>query len=217
MLSARSTGAPDCVPPALDPEHPTNALVLAPSMAAAGDDACAELLAPVEPAETDMLLVTTDQSPDERLAEWRSRSSDRLPARARIVGVGETTRSATASTSASGCTAPSLDGQRFYRTTVANPGDLTGLGARVSRALEAWDGDGNLPVVCVRSLTDLLHHADDRRVFRFLHTITGLVGTAGGVAHYHMDPNAHDEQTLATFRSLFDVVLAHCEDGWQRN
>jgi len=213
MPSARPDQAP-CPRPSLNLDPPANALLLAPSTAAAGDDACTDLLAPVDPAAMDLLLVTTDRTPDERLAAWAA-SESRPPARGGVVGVDDT-RSAVASADGPGCAGPSVGDRRFHRTAVAGPGDLIGLGTAVSRALRAWDDDGNRPVVCVRSLTDLLGHAEDRLVFRLLHTLTSLVETADGVAHYHMDPEAHDEHTLRTFRSLFDVVLEHDGDGWHR-
>jgi hypothetical protein len=34
------------------------------------------------------------------------------------------------------------------------------------------------------------------------------------VGHFHVDPAAHDEQTLATLRTLFDAVVT-VEDGEQ--
>ena len=52
-----------------------------------------------------------------------------------------------------------------------------------------------------------------QRAFRFLHVVTGRVKTAGGVGHYHLDPEAHDRQTLATLKGLFDAVVNVDEDG----
>ena len=94
-----------------------------------------------------------------------------------------------------------------------NPGDLTGLGVRLSGALErcaASDGESTL---CFDSLTVVLQYADRQVVFQFLHTLAGLVRRAGTQAHFHLDPTAVDEQTVATLKTLFDTVVAVDDDG----
>jgi len=187
-------------------------------MEPAVNDACGVLLTRIEPAATDLLVVTTDRSADECLAAWQSRADEeRLPARAGIVSVGADTRSAGSDSPSSGFGAGLPSGRdAFYRTVVPEPGELTGLGMRVSRALETWCGERNVPVLCVRSLTDLLLYADRSRVFRFLHIVTGLVEAAGGVVHYHMCRDPHGDRTLATFRSLLDVTFSYRDDNWRR-
>lgn len=211
MISLCADGGLTATPLPDEGDGPANVLLLAPSMEAASDDACAELRSGVESAETDLLAVTTDRSPDERLAAL-GREGAGPPARMAVVSVGEETRSA----AASGSPDAPLGDARFQTTTVPEPGDLTGLGMRMSRALEAWQDDGRQSVVCVDSLTTLLRTADPQRVFRFLHMITNRVETADCVAHYHMDPDAHDDRTVAMIRSLFDVVFAYRDGDWHR-
>ena len=67
--------------------------------------------------------------------------------------------------------------------------------------------------VCFNSITSLLQYADLQRGFRFLHVVTGRVKTVGGVGHFHIDPDAHDAQTLATLKGLFDAVVEVNDDG----
>lgn len=211
MMSQCSGGGTAGVPPPADPDGPANVLLLAPSMASAAADACADALASAGPSETDLLLVTTDRSPDEQLAAWRRRIGDRLPAKVAVVSVGDDTRSAAA---AGGSGASSAAGFRI--ATVPELGDLTGLGMRMSEALDAWRDDGNLSAVCFRSLTPLLHSTDPERVFRFLHLITSRVEAAGAVAYYHVDPDAHDDRVAAMLRSLFPVALTYRDGDWHR-
>jgi hypothetical protein len=61
--------------------------------------------------------------------------------------------------------------------------------------------------VCFGSLTKLLQYVDLKTAFRFLHVMTRQVKQVGAVAHFHIAPDAHDEQTLATIQSLFDRIV----------
>ena len=76
----------------------------------------------------------------------------------------------------------------------------------------AADSDEDISF-CFNSITSLLQYADVQRAFRFLHVVTGRVKTVGGTGHYHLDPEAHDRQTLATLKGLFDAVIEVNEDG----
>ncbi|TSD09606.1 hypothetical protein DP107_14610 [Haloglomus irregulare] len=102
----------------------------------------------------------------------------------------------------------------FRSTSVADPGDLTGLGIRVSECLKAWEHRPT--VVTFDSVTTMLQYADTRRVFQFLHVLTRQLDSAGAMSVFHMDPEAHDGQTVSTIRSLFQGVYERSEDGWER-
>jgi len=91
--------------------------------------------------------------------------------------------------------------------TVADPTDLTGVGIAVGEWLRARDDDER-PVVCLDSLSTLLQYADPERAFRFCHGLTAQVRSTGAAAFVSVDPGAHDEATLGTFRTLFDTVIA---------
>lgn len=182
-----------------DPDA-TNTLVLASAFDAAGDDTCADMLGVAQPGDTNALFVTLTGAPDSRLDHWRSHVSPSPPANLGIVSVDESSRS----TAATASTATAANG---HVRSVSTPGDLTGLGIGISEYLSEWHDNGKQTVVCFHSLTPLLQYSDTRRVFQFLHVLTRRVESAGAVAHYHMDPAAHDERTLRTLSSLFDEVL----------
>lgn len=59
----------------------------------------------------------------------------------------------------------------------------------------------------------MLQYADLQRTFRFLHVVTGRVKTVGGTGFYRIDPDAHDSQTMATIKGLFDAVVTREDDG----
>jgi hypothetical protein len=89
---------------------------------------------------------------------------------------------------------------------VSDPTDLTGVGIAVGEWLRARETDEE-PVVCLDSLSTLLQYADPERAFRFLHGLRTQVRSADATAFVSVDPGAHDEATLGTFRALFDTVV----------
>jgi len=169
---------------------------------------CSELLSVTSPEETRLLNVTFDDSPDERLDVYRANVGE-LPAEAGVIAVGEPTRSAAAQGASINGPSPG----RVTVDTVADPSDLTGLAMVIGAYLDAWDGTEAKPVVCFHSITSLLFHADEARIYRFLHSTTGRLRDVGAVAHYHLDPAAFDESTVNRFSALFDAVLEVDEDG----
>lgn len=210
MVSADSD-AQTAWPGGVSPDPPANVLVLAPAMEPAADEACVGLLSGGHPGAENVLLVTMLQSPDRRLDVLSRRGGD-SPAEVAVVGVGDGMRSA-APARGGDRTAPVPDG-RLRTAVVSEPSDLTGIGIKIGQGLSAWEGNGNETRVCFHSVTGLLQYADLRRVFRFLHVLTKRVEAVGGVAHFHMDPTAHDDQTLATVRSLFDTVVEYEDGAW---
>lgn len=98
------------------------------------------------------------------------------------------------------------------RTTVervADPTDLLTIGRLLSRRLDR-PGES---VLCFRSLTDILQYVEEGVVFRFLDVLTDAVERSDAVAHYHVDPDAHEHETLRTFEVHFDAVIDPREDS----
>lgn len=98
---------------------------------------------------------------------------------------------------------------------VSSPADLTDLGISVNAFLSEWAGDGNRTVVCFHSVTTLLQYVDLQRAFRFFHLIAGRVREVDGLAHYHVDPSAHDDRTVNTLTTLFDGVAEWDGADWR--
>ena len=187
-----------------------NVLLLAPPMDACDGDGCVDLLTVDPPAGEDVLFVTFVDSPDERLEAWRTRAGNESPAKVGFVSVADSTRSAAAASTPLG----GVGGELSIRS-VSSPADLTDLGIKVSTFLAEWDDDGNRTVICFHSLTTLLQYVELHRAFRFFHVITGRVRAADGLAHYHIDPTAHDERTINTLTTLFDGVAEWDGTDWQ--
>lgn len=188
-----------------------NVLLLTPTLVPDDGAACAALLSVAPPAEANVLCVTFSQSPDRRLARWRSAGGPTAPANLGFIVVGDRFRSATsdrlaAAGASNGDLAPMV-------ASVSSPGDLTGLGIEVGNVFADWIDDGGRILLCFHTVTTFLQYADLRTGFRFLHLLTGRVRSAGGTAHYHLDPTAHDRRTVDTLRGLFDGVVERRVDG----
>jgi KaiC/GvpD/RAD55 family RecA-like ATPase len=89
---------------------------------------------------------------------------------------------------------------------VRSPSDLTGIGIEFSSLYEELFDEGIERVrTGVFSITTLLMYADEiQPVFRFLHTLTGRVRTAEGIAVCVVDPSSVDERTLSSITQPFD-------------
>lgn len=170
-------------------------------------DLCPQLLLADEPARTDLLWVTYTNTPDACMRTWLDHAGER-PADVKVISVGDVMRSAAARSGGSGAGRPTPVG------SVSNPADLTGLGIKVSEQLQAWSHDDNRPVACYDSLTTALQYVDLQTLYKFLHVLTGRFETVDAVAHFHLDPAAHDDATVNTLKSLFDAVVETDDEGW---
>lgn len=178
-----------------------NVLVLAPSIGARRSDACHTLLTGAPPESTNVLAVTFSDTPAERIDEWNAQAGE-PPARGGVVAIGQAeTR---------------LEAPAWVVETVENPSDLTGIGIELSDLLSgmagAADEDESI-AVCFDSVTSLMQYADLQRAFRFLHVVTGRIKSVGATGHFHVDPEAHSDQDLATLKGLFDAIVEVEGDG----
>ena len=181
-------------------------LLLASSFDQATEESCAEMLHPSIPADSNVLWVSYTKSPDQQLRRWQTHSSDR-PANMGMVSVEDSTRSVTAEGGTS-----DLMGPNRPIETVSSPNDLTGLGIRITEFLTDWEENDNQTVVCFDSLTALLQYVELETAYEFLHILTGRMAAVDAFAHFHMDPEAHDEQTIESVATLMDAVI-EVEDG----
>lgn len=179
---------------------PSNLLLLGPSMEGDGD-AIVRLMESVAGTPS-LLTVSLLRSPDEQIATWEDRWRN-PPSEVAAIGCNHTgAKDGEAETS-------------YRQTTVADPGDLTGLGIRINECLDAWQNRDC--VVVFDSVTTMLQYATTKQVFQFLHVLTSRMKRAGVMSVFYMDPEAHDAQTVSTIRSLFEGVYQRTEDGWKRD
>lgn len=175
----------------------SNVLLLAPTVGQSEATACGRLSSATDPETSHLVLVSGLKSPTEQLADWDEHAGAR-PAETTVVDVSGSARSATAAQSGGSDLWPEVTVERVPG------GDLLALGETIDSVLTR---SCEPPLVCVRSVTDLLQSADEDDVFRFLEVLTGTVDRAGGTGHYHLDPDVHDPETVRTLAVLFDAVV----------
>ena len=186
----------------------SNVLVLGPLTGAHGDRNCVELLEGAGHGPRNLLFVTSTRTVAERWTTWRQYADGR-PANLCVLSVGERTRGAAGSS-----VTTTRGGPETIRTeTVSDASDLTRLGIAINRLLKEWEPNRYPTSVCLHSLTELLQYTDPQRLFRFIHILQGRLDSLDAVAHYHLYPDAHDDRTVAVFRTLFDTVVRVTEDG----
>jgi len=188
-----------------DIDRPSNVLLLAPSAASDADAVCEELLHATGSDRTHALLVTPLDSPADRLSTWTDRGDD--PARTTVIDVDTGARSAAATASASASPGVPNATVEF----VPDATDLLGLGETLDDHLTST-GDERTSL-CVHSLSALLGATDTESVFKFLEVLTSAVERADAVAHYHLNPDVHDPETVTTLEVLFEAVVDLRTDG----
>jgi hypothetical protein len=192
-------------------EPPANVLCRAPSLSRGATEVCPGI---GPGGDRNLLLVSLSGDPDRRLDVWKRRRE--LPEKVAVLSA-EQARGAVATDGATTSTT-GPGGSTVTTATVSDPSDLTGVGIKVNQCLSAGEDDDARTDVCFDSVTTLLQYVDTRRAFRFLHVLSRRVRSVGALAHYHIDPGAHDEQTLATIEGVFSEVYEFDEatDGWSR-
>ena len=150
------------------------------------EEACDRALVP-DPGAS-VLWVSYTGSPTDRFARIPAVSGDRKA----VIDVSGGTRSAAADGSG---------GTEAGSVSVVEPSDLTGIGIAVAKALADTDGVH----VCFDSLTAMLQYVGTKRAYTFLNSLLGHLWNAGAQAHFHFNPEAHDDRTVAAVTSLFDA------------
>jgi hypothetical protein len=182
-----------------------NLLLMGPSHSPADYDLCANLLVPQDDPPENLLLVTFEKSPDERLNILEGHLGT-LPDNIAMLNVGDATRSGSSDI----VSTPNTEGIQV--DNLSDSTDIQRMGLAINKYLSQWDGDGET-ALCFHSLSALLETVEPQTVFRFLNVLLGRVRSGNVRAHYHIDPVAHDDQTLETYRPLFDERIRVEEDG----
>lgn len=185
-----------------DLEGAADVLLLGPMRGSLDDDACTSLLETLPVAGRNVLNISLTQSADERFGLLRD-GLEETPRRISVVSGADRYPSETTTGSGTDATTLSV-------SVVRDPSDLPRLGMTISQAVDDWEDDPGDGLVCFHSLTALMQYVEPKRVFRFVHLLQNRLDAT---THYHMDSEAHDRQTVATLRPLFDVVVEYDADG----
>ncbi|MFB9806276.1 hypothetical protein ACFFQF_13725 [Haladaptatus pallidirubidus] len=147
----------------------------------------------VPPSATNALLVSYKQSPEELLERWRERFGDE-PSSFGIIAVGNHG-------------SPRQTENDRNVVSLVRPDCLGRLQTAMYLYLDQWSTTDRQQVLCFDSITAMLRHVNRTIAFRFVHSLTNSLRRFDVDAHFHMHPQAHDEETIAMFRPLFDTVI----------
>ena len=102
-------------------------------------------------------------------------------------------------------TVPDTDTRRY----VATAGDLTGVGIALSGFMQDayHDPDVEHAAVGLHSLSTMLMYADLRRVFQFVHVITGRIDSSDFVGVFTLDTSNRDDEAVSRLKGLFDGLV----------
>jgi len=194
----------------------TNVLLMGPSFEPAVDGACVDLLQ----SDVDslaLLPVTFVDSPADRVSVWE-RYADQTPSRIAFVDVDASVRGVSRSeTGEAGRTVVETAPESAEVTVdrVSSPGNLTRLGVAITDRLDELSTvEDRRLVVCFKSVSSLVQYTSAMETFKFLRVLTDRCHLAGAVAHFHLEPAAHDDETVESLRDLFDVVCHHSGQEW---
>jgi hypothetical protein len=94
---------------------------------------------------------------------------------------------------------------------ILDPADLQGLGTTISRFCEVWADRGFHITVCFDSLSAVLEAVDPEQAFQFVHVLGKRLEAVGATAHFHVDPDAHEDGVLGPFEAALDEVFVEFE------
>ncbi|MFC7250369.1 RAD55 family ATPase [Halomicroarcula sp. GCM10025324] len=105
-----------------------------------------------------------------------------------------------------GTEADAPDGTFVHK--VSSPGDLTGIGIGITKALEGLHTSGRTSGrLALVSLSTMLTYTDKKTVFKFCHVLSSRLDTADYVGVFTIDSGAHDTQTLQVIKQAFDGLI----------
>lgn len=91
---------------------------------------------------------------------------------------------------------------------VSSPGDLTGIGIGITKALEGLHNSGReRGRLALISLSTMLTYTDKKTVFKFCHVLASRLDTADYIGVFTIDSGAHDKQTIQVIKQAFDGLI----------
>ncbi len=102
---------------------------------------------------------------------------------------------------------------------VSDPGDLTGMGIELSGFMREFyhREDVERATLGFDSLSPVLMYADLRRVYQFLHVVTGRIASSGFAGVFTLDTVRDDRRAADQLMQVFDalVEVRETDDGEQ--
>jgi KaiC/GvpD/RAD55 family RecA-like ATPase len=99
-----------------------------------------------------------------------------------------------------------IDGVSVHQ--VSSPGDLTGIGIGITKALEGLHNAGRTRGrLALISLSTMLTYTDKKTVFKFCHVLSSRLDAADYIGVFTIDSGAHDQQTIQVIKQAFDGLI----------
>lgn len=159
----------------------------------------------VGPAEERAELLVRFADGDRTRVGMDDRHNNRQPAKRGVLVVGDVMEARTLATEEPDFQDP------VVMDAVLDPSNLQAIGTSISRFCEVWSDDGYHVSVCFDSLSDVLDAVDPEDAFQFVHVLAKRFAAVGATAHFHADPDAHDEELLKPFEDPLDEVFVEFE------
>lgn len=137
------------------------------------------------------------QSVDEWLADWRSAVGE-LSAQCALVDVGGEVRSTAVQSSENHLATDSVS------IITTEPTDTAKLLFTLREQLSRFAATESKVIVSIETLTAFLESVDEETAVRYLHLLINQLRTTGAIGYFHIDPDAHSQQTFDTISALFD-------------
>lgn len=198
------TGITDAVAESI--AEASTVLLVAPPDSSTDSTACTDLLTRHSPPHPNVVCVTVNKGPDDRIDVWQQYVGEELPARAAIVDArpGDDSEAQSAITAA-----PSVKLE-----TLAADGDLLDLAVTIAAQIGAWVDTGDPTQLCLDSLDTLLDRYTVQDVVDLARGLNTLCVDLGVFAHHHVDPTDCPDSMIAALRPLYDAVVERDGDGW---
>lgn len=182
---------------------------LEPAFTPRSDGWCAKLLSSHPSQDATIIFITVTQSADDRLEAWQSHVDVELPSRVGFIDL----KSSSQTTKGHSLAAADRISSEVRIERVNNPGNLTKIGVILSTYLTEWAHEGDRIILCFDSLTALLQFTELEPIYRFIREVSNILQNFDALAHYHLDPDAHDEQVVNRLMALFDAVVEPDKEG----
>jgi len=187
-------------------------LLVAPADSCTDETACTELVTRHSPPHPNVVCVTLNKGPDDRLDVWHRYVGEELPDRAAIVdarGDGDGGGDGDDGGAVAVASVPSIKLE-----TLPGDADLLDLAVSIAAQIGTWSDTGDRTQLCLDSLNDLVNRYAVQDVVDLVRGLNTLCKGLGVSAHHHVDPGDCPESILAMLRPLYDAVVERDGDGW---
>ncbi|WP_336001129.1 DUF7504 family protein [Halorientalis halophila] len=96
---------------------------------------------------------------------------------------------------------------------VSSAGDLTGVGIAASGFMREFYHADREARVGLHSLSTMLMYADLRRVYQFVHVLTGRIDSSGFVGAFTLDTTTRNSESLDVLTQVFDALVEVRDEG----